>query len=124
MGDEARNGESPPQSSAELDAFVEDMLEQMVRRMSRAPYSLLRSISHSSFTSCKNKTHSPHSLRTAHRCITFTLLLSSIHSFTLFAKLPIRYSKLVSTTWGIPFSGEWMKWENEWTSWKATLEAS
>ncbi len=39
MGDEDRNGESPPQSSAELDAFVEDMLEQMVRRISRAPHS-------------------------------------------------------------------------------------
>jgi hypothetical protein len=44
MGDEARNGESPPQSSAELDAFVEDMLEQMVCRMILDPYSLLRSV--------------------------------------------------------------------------------
>jgi hypothetical protein len=33
MGDEAPNGETPPQSSAELDAFVEDMLEQMVRHI-------------------------------------------------------------------------------------------
>jgi hypothetical protein len=47
MGDEASNGENPPQSSAELDAFVEDMLEQMVRRINHAPYSLLRSVSHS-----------------------------------------------------------------------------
>jgi hypothetical protein len=47
MGDEATNGESPPQSSAELDAFVEDMLEQMVRCIDHAPYSLLRSVSHS-----------------------------------------------------------------------------
>jgi hypothetical protein len=47
MGDEAPNGENPPQSSAELDAFVEDMLEQMVRRINHAPYSLLRSVSHS-----------------------------------------------------------------------------